>query len=98
MSHILALCTLAALVLLPSQIMAQAAVLYARVASVNGNAVIANAVAPGGFSINKGYDLNPGDRIDTRAGARVVVEISDGSLVIVQPGTVLTIKDYRAAV
>jgi hypothetical protein len=31
-------------------------------------------------------------------GDRVVIDHSDGSLVIVHPGTLLTIKDFRAAV
>ena len=41
--------------------------------------------------------LNPGDRIDTRGGGRVVIDLSDGSMVVVQPESVVVLKDFRAA-
>ena len=35
--------------------------------------------------------------MDTRGGGRLVIGLNDGSLVIVQPETLLVIKDFRAA-
>ncbi len=36
-------------------------------------------------ALTAGYILNPGDRVDTRGGGRVVIDLSDGSMVVVQP-------------
>lgn len=49
------------------------------------------------FALTPGYALFPGDHVDTRGGGRLVVDLSDGSVVIVQPETVLLIKDFRSA-
>ena len=35
--------------------------------------------------------------MDTRGGGQVVIELSDGSMVVVQPESVVVLKDYRAA-
>jgi hypothetical protein len=48
--------------------------------------------------LTAGFILNPGDRIDTRGGGRVVIDLSDGSIVVVAPESIVTLKDYRAAV
>ncbi len=41
--------------------------------------------------------LNPGDRVDTRSGGRVVIDLSDGSMVVVEPQSVVVLKDFRQA-
>jgi hypothetical protein len=96
MTQLLALCALIALTL-TSSALAQATGLFARVASVSGGAELSNGNGAPALSLTRGYSLGPGDRVDTRQGGRVVIDLSDGSLVVVQPGTVLTIKDFRAA-
>jgi hypothetical protein len=63
---------------------------------VTGSAVL---ISPGvnPLALTAGYILNPGDRIDTRGGGRVVVDLSDGSMVVISPESVVVLKDYRAA-
>ncbi len=75
---------------------AQSAPVVARASGVTGQAVL---LTPGLASVvlTAGYILNPGDRIDTRGGGRVVIDLSDGSMVLVAPESVVTLKDYRAA-
>jgi hypothetical protein len=68
----------------------------ARVASVSGRASISgNSRAPS--MLRRGELLTPGDILDTHGGGRVRIELSDGSVVIVQPETRLVLQDYRAA-
>lgn len=70
--------------------------LEARAASVTGRAVItrtASAVS----SLRSGELLAPGDVIDTSGGGHVRIELTDGSIVIVKPGTRLILQDYNAA-
>jgi hypothetical protein len=68
----------------------------ARAAGVTGRATL---ISPGSTALilTPGYILSPGDRIDTRDGGRVVIDLSDGSMVVVAPGSVVTLKDFRAA-
>ena len=47
--------------------------------------------------LKRGDVLAPGDEIDTRGGGHVVLELTDGSIVIVQPGSRILFRDYRAA-
>ena len=75
---------------------AQSGAVVARAASVSGHVTIFSGGAAG-FALTRGYVLNPGDRVDTRGGGRLVIDLSDGSLVVVQPESVLIIKDYRQA-
>jgi hypothetical protein len=75
---------------------AQGGAMQARVTSVRGRAVISRqATAPSGIA--RGATVLPGDEIDTRAGGRVAIELGDGSLVIVQPGSLVVVQDYRNA-
>ena len=75
---------------------AQAISVEARVASVTGTAFISTgAQAP---SIAKSGDiLFPGEVVDTRGGGRLTIELSDGSLILVRPGSTILLKDFRAA-
>jgi hypothetical protein len=75
---------------------AQSTAVVARAAGVTGQAVLLTpGMAP--LALTAGYILNPGDRIDTRGGGRVVIDLSDGSMVVVSPESIVTLKDYRAA-
>ena len=74
----------------------QSGAVEARVASVRGRAVLSGN-ARGLSDMARGIVLAPGDEVDTRGGGRVTIELSDGSLVIVQPGSVVVFQDYRNA-
>src|SRR5262249_24644211 len=67
----------------------------ARIASVKGIALRYNNQRS--FLLARGDPLGPGDEIDTRSGGRVVIELTDGSMVIVQPNSRIVINDFRAA-
>jgi FecR protein len=75
--------------------LAQSGPVVARAASVSGPSVLSNT--SGAVGLTPGYILSPGDRIDTRGGGRVVIDLSDGSMVVVQPESVIVLKDYREA-
>ena len=68
----------------------------ARAASVTGRVLLSAAGAPA-IGLTRGYVLNPGDTVDTRGGGRLVIDLSDGSMVVVQPESLLVLKDYRQA-
>lgn len=74
----------------------QSGEVVARAAGVTG-AVTLTSPRSATLLLTPGYILSPGDRIDTRAGGRVVIDLSDGSMVVVAPGSVVTLKDFRAA-
>ena len=76
---------------------AQTGPLVAHTASVTGAAVVVSATSGGSLALAAGYLLNPGDRIDTRGGGRVVIDLSDGSMVVVEPQSVIVLKDYQQA-
>ena len=76
---------------------AQGGVLVARIASVTGPALVTSGNSGGAFSVTAGFLLNPGDRVDTRNGGRVVIELSDGSMVVVEPQSTIVFKDFRQA-
>ncbi|HEY0429471.1 MAG TPA: FecR domain-containing protein [Pyrinomonadaceae bacterium] len=68
----------------------------ARVTSVVGNATLSGN-GRNGAKLSRGVNLSPGDEIDTRRGGRVVIDLSDGSQVVVLPGSRLIIGDYQNA-
>src|SRR6266498_1364277 len=74
---------------------ALAQALDARVASVQGTALRRNNQRA--FTLARWDSLNPGDEIDTRGGGRVVIELTDGSVVVVKPNSRIVMSDYRAA-
>lgn len=81
----------------PFRISAQStAAVEARVTSVTGNATVSGN-GRSGARLTRGAVLAPGHEIDTRGGGRVVVDLSDGSQVVVLPGSRLVIGDYRTA-
>jgi len=82
--------------LLHAGVNAQVGVVEARVASVSGRAIISGN-AHSQSSLVRGAVVSPGDEIDTRNGGRVTLELSDGSMLIVQPGSHVVLQDYRDA-
>ncbi len=91
------LCLLVAVVqLLSAQLQAQGRPVEARVTSISGG-VASLLNARGVFTLKPRDALLPGDQIDTRGGGRVVIELTDGSLIIVQPGSRVQLKDFRSA-
>jgi len=70
----------------------------ARAASVTGRVLLSSGNGASAVALVAGYELGLGDRVDTRGGGRLVIELTDGSLVVVQPESVIVIKDFRAAV
>src|SRR5262245_48419630 len=67
----------------------------ARVASVQGTALRRNNQRA--FILARGAALNPGAADETPGGGRVVIELTDGSVVVVHPNSRIVISDYRAA-
>src|SRR6202011_604614 len=45
----------------------------------------------------RGDVLAPGEEIDTRGGGHATIELTDGSLVVVRPGSRIVLKDFRTA-
>ena len=86
-----------ALVLFAGALGAQSVVTDARATSVTGHAMVSNGNGVTPFALTRGFGLNPGDRVDTRGGGQVVIELNDGSMVVVQPESVVLLKDFRAA-
>jgi len=76
---------------------AQTGPVVARASSVTGAAFISTGSAGNSSALTVGFLLNPGDRVDTRGGGRVVIDLSDGSMVVVEPQSVVLLKDFRAA-
>ena len=77
-------------------IRAQGPVVEARVTSVKGSATLAG-IGRTSSRIVQGTTLAPGDEIDTRGGGRVVIDLTDGSQVIVMPGSRVVIGSYQNA-
>lgn len=75
---------------------AQTPPVEARVASVSGSTIRSSTLSPS-QPVQRGDVLAPGDEIDTRGGGHVIIELSDGSVFIVQPGSRILFQDYRAA-
>jgi hypothetical protein len=93
----IALAALAVLLASFSRLMAQAGPLVARAASVTGAAVVYSGNSVNAFALSSGFQLNPGDHVDTRGGGRVVIDLSDGSMFVVEPQSLIVIKDFRQA-
>ena len=79
-----------------SGVNAQTPTVEARVASVSGSTIRSSTVTPS-QPLKRGDLLAPGDEIDTRGGGHVVIELTDGSVVIVQPGSRILFQEYGAA-
>jgi hypothetical protein len=76
---------------------AQTSDLAARATSVTGQALVYSGSSGNAYALSVGFLLSPGDRIDTRSGARVVIGLTDGSMVVIEPQSVIVLKDFRQA-
>ena len=83
----------AALVLCPGT---DAQTVMARVSSVSGRVLVSSNGASA-LEVVPGSELAPGDKVDTHGGGRLVIELTDGSMIVVQAESVIVIKDFRAA-
>jgi len=75
---------------------AQGTSVEARIASVNGTALLSNGSQASGIA-KTGDVLLPGQEIDTRGGGRLTIQLTDGSLILVRPGSMIVLKDFRTA-
>ncbi|HEY6346129.1 MAG TPA: FecR family protein [Bryobacteraceae bacterium] len=76
---------------------AKAQVVLARASSVSGRVLLTNGNGASTLTPAPGYVLGPGDRLDTRGGGQIVIELTDGSMIVVQPESVIVIKDFHSA-
>ena len=75
---------------------AQVPQVEARIASINGSVLLSNGPqAPG--PAKRGDVLTPGEEVDTRGGGHATIELTDGSLVVVRPGSRILLRDFRTA-
>src|SRR5882762_8405034 len=75
---------------------AQVTPVEARIASVSGSALLLDGT-PTPSEAKRGDVLQPGQEIDTRGGGHITIELSDGSLVVLAPGSRILLKDFHAA-
>ena len=75
---------------------AQVTAVEARIASVSGTALLSSDVQ-GPTAAKRGDVVFPGEEIDTRGGGNLTIEFTDGSLVVVRPGSRVLLKDFRTA-
>src|SRR5262245_16929081 len=59
-----------------------------------GATLYGGAAAPS--ALKQGAALQPGDMIDTRGSGRVVIALSDGSQVVIFPGSLVQLKNFQA--
>jgi hypothetical protein len=79
-----------------THVTAQVTLVEARIASISGAVLLSNgAQAPA--PAKRGDVLAPGEEIDTRGGGHATIELTDGSLVVVRPGSRIVLKDFRTA-
>lgn len=79
-----------------STIFAQNSVVEARVTSGGGGATISGNGRTSA-KLLRGATLAPGDEIDTTGGGRVVIDLTDGSQVVVLPGSRVVIGSFQTA-
>ena len=77
-------------------IYAQTATVEARVTSVRGAATISGN-GRSGVRLNRGTTLASGDEITTGRGASVVIDLTDGSQVVILPNSRVVIGSYKNA-
>jgi len=75
---------------------AQVTPVEARIASISGSVFLSNGLQTP-IPAKRGDVLNPGEEIDTRGGGHATIELTDGSLVVVRPGSRIVLKDFRNA-
>ena len=75
---------------------AQTSSIEAKVTSISGRPTISGN-GRNNVRLANGTALQPGDEIDTRAGGRVVIDLTDGSQVIVMPGSRVVVGSFTNA-
>ena len=80
----------------PSAIYAQSGAVEASVTSVGGAAAISGN-GRNDVRLVSGTTVAPGDEIDTRGGGRVVIDLTDGSRVVVLPNSRIVIGSFQNA-
>src|ERR1700694_5307047 len=75
---------------------AQVTPVEARIASISGSVFLSNGLQTP-IPAKRVEVLNPGEEIDTRGGGHATIELTDGSLVVVRPGSRIVLKDFRNA-
>jgi hypothetical protein len=75
---------------------AQTAAVEARIANVSGPVLVISE-NQASSDAQRGDILRPGQLIDTRGGGHIAIELKDGSLVVVGPGSRVLLKDFRTA-
>jgi hypothetical protein len=75
---------------------AQTDAVEARVSSVKGAPTLSGVGIPP-HTLVRGDILKAGEEIDTRSGGEMTIELSDGSMVIVRPGSLILLKDFNSA-
>lgn len=79
-----------------AQARAQSGDVEARVSSVKGAATLSDVGIPP-HTLVRGDILKAGQQVDTRSGGEMTIELSDGSMVIVHPGSLILLKDFNSA-
>ena len=69
----------------------------AHISSVSGVVLFEGGVGQPGTVASRGLTLAPGNVVDTSGGGRAVVALTDGSIVVVEPGSVVVFKDFHQA-
>ncbi len=82
---------------IPRKTHAQSTTVEARVTSVKGAATLSRN-GKNGTRLFRGTTLAPGDAIETGRGASVVIDLTDGSQVVVLPNSRVVIGSYQNAV
>lgn len=80
-----------------SAIFAQNTSVEARVTSVVGKALVSGN-GRSNARLTSGATLSPGDEIDTTGGGRVVIDLTDGSQVVVLPGSRVRLGSFQNAI
>jgi FecR-like protein len=75
---------------------AQVTLVEARIASIGGTVLLSNGPQTP-IPAKRGDVLTLGEEIDTRGGGHATIELTDGSLVVVRPGSRIVLKDFRTA-
>ncbi len=78
------------------RIWGQGVAIDVRVVSVSGLVLLSRSNNPA-VAITRDTVLFPGDEIQTGSGGSLTIELSDGSVIIVKPGSRVVLKDYRSA-
>ena len=69
----------------------------ARISSVSGKVMVGTGAGQPEVKASRGMSLLPGNTVVTSGGGRAVVTLTDGSIIVIQPGSVVAFRDFRQA-